>query len=328
MMLLGHEMSATRGGSIPHAGRPAWGKVATVGECEQLWHVCWVIVLAAAAGGCVGPGVDSAKKVSVGTAPTPSITAPPFSEAGAAGALAASSRQSEWVQVKQPGSDQPIATWVVRPEHQDSASVVLVIHEIFGVTDWVRAVADRLAENGFIALVPDLVSGLGPDGGGTASVASRHQVAGLIRGLQPAEKVARLAAIRDYATRLPSTTGLIAVVGFSWGGSVGFSYAVAMPHLQAAVVYYGRAPVESADYEFVETPVLGLYGGDDESVNATITIAEREMARRGTQFIAEVFAGAGHGFLRAQESHDGANRVASELAWRRTIEFLRQYLGV
>ena len=83
MMLLGHEMSATSGGSILHAGRSV-GKVATVVECEQLWHVYWVIVLAAAVGGCVGPGVDSAKKVSVGTATTPSITAPPFSEAGSA----------------------------------------------------------------------------------------------------------------------------------------------------------------------------------------------------------------------------------------------------
>ena len=96
--------------------------------------------------------------------------------------------------------------------------------------------------------------------------------------------------------------------------------------MQAAVIYYGRAPTQPTEYKFVRTPVLGLYGGDDELVNETIIVAEQEMARRGTQFISEVFLGAGHGFLRAQESHDGANRLASDLAWQRTIEFLDRYL--
>ena len=99
------------------------------------------------------------------------------------------------------------------------------------------------------------------------------------------------------------------------------------PRLQAAVVYYGSSPVDTADFHLVQAPVLGLYGGDDERVNATIPIAEREMARYGKHFETEIFAGAGHGFLRAQEGRDGANEAASLLAWRRTIEFLRRHLA-
>ena len=278
------------------------------------------LVLAA---GCVGPSVDTPVETATDLA-TPA-TGPPPSEAGAAAALAASPRLGEWVDIEHGGSDRPIATWIVRPEGSADAPVVLLIHEIFGLTDWVRAVADRLAENGFVAVVPDLLSGLGPDGGGTASVASRDQVVRLIRSLDPADAMARVDAVRDHAVTLPATTGRIAALGFCWGGSASFAYAVTQPHLQAAVVYYGSSPVETADYHLVGAPVLGLYGGDDERVNATIPTAEREMARYGKHFETEIFAGAGHGFLRAQDGRYGANREASLRAWRRTIEFLRRH---
>lgn len=301
----------------------------TVATCAGWhgWRVFVLIVVLAVA--CAGPTVDTGvgPEAKTDLAPALPTTAPPRSEAGAAEALATSPRHAEWVDIELGGSDQTLATWVVRPQRSDSAPVVLVIHEIFGVTDWVRAVADRLAENGYVALVPDLVSGLGPNGGGTTSVASRDQVVRLIRSLEPADTIARLSAVRDYASTLPATTGRIAAVGFCWGGSTGFAYAVAGPRLQAAVVYYGSSPLETADYHLVEAPVLGLYGGDDERVNATIPIAKREMARHGKHFEVEIFAGAGHGFLRAQEGRNGANRQASEHAWRRTIEFLRRHLG-
>ncbi len=282
--------------------------------------VAIVLVLAA---GCAGPAVDT--QVETATELATRITDLPPSEADAADALAASPRHGEWVDIELAGSDRPITTWIVRPEGAFDAPVVLVVHEIFGLTDWVRAVADRLAENGFVAVVPDLLSGMGPDGGGTASVASRDEVVRLIRSLEPADTMARLDAVRDHAVALPATTGRIAALGFCWGGSTSFAYAVTQPHLQAAVVYYGSSPVETADYHLVGAPVLGLYGGDDERVNATIPTAEREMARYGKHFETEIFAGAGHGFLRAQEGRHGANREASVRAWRRTIEFLRRY---
>jgi carboxymethylenebutenolidase len=298
------------------------GIIRISGEGNGVARVAVGIVLLLAAG-CAGSAgdtpVETATEIAIG------VIDPPPSEADAADALAASPRRGEWVDIELAGSEWPITTWIVRPDGSADAPVVLVLHEIFGLTDWVRAVADRLAQNGFVAVVPDLLSGLGPDGGGTASVASRDQVVRLIRSLDPADSIARLDAVRDYAVTLPSTTGRIAAIGFCWGGSASFAYAATQPLLQAAVVYYGSSPVETADYHLVGAPVLGLYGGDDERVNATIPIAEREMARYGKQFETEIFAGAGHGFLRAQEGRQGANREASVRAWRRTIEFLRQY---
>ena len=299
------------GNSIRVSGDRRGSVCACVGLC---------LVLAV---GCTGPVEDT--PVETATDLAAGVTAPPPSEAGAADALAASPRHGEWVDIDLGGSDRPIATWIVRPEGSADAPVVLVIHELFGLTDWVRAVADQLAENGFVAVVPDLLSGLGPDGGGTAAVASRDQVVRLIRSLEPADAIARLDAVRDHAVTLPATTGRIAALGFCWGGSTSFAYAVTQPQLQAAVVYYGSSPVETADYHLVGAPVLGLYGGDDERVNATISTAAREMARYGKHFESEIFPGAGHGFLRAQEGRHGANRDASLRAWRRTIEFLRRY---
>ena len=256
----------------------------------------------------------------------PAGITPPSSEAGAAEALSISPRSGAWVDVEMPGSDTPVATWVVRPEGPADAPVVLVIHELFGMTDWVRAVADRLAENGFVAVAPDLLSGLGPEGGGTASVASRDEVVRLIRALQPADVIARLDAVRTYASTLRATTGAVAALGFCWGGSTSFAYAVTEPQLRAAVVFYGSSPEETADYRRIRAPVLGLYGGDDERVNVTIPIAAREMARNGKHFETEVFDGAGHGFLRIQEERGGANREASEHAWRRAVTFLQRHL--
>ena len=224
-----------------------------VGKYAQSRYASRIIVLVVLVGGCVVLDVDSLEYLSVGTAPRLFTAGPPFSEAGAAGALAVSRRQSKWIEVEQSGSGQGIGTWVVRPQHQNSSSVVIVIHEIFGVNDWVLAVADKLAENGFVALVPDLVSGLGPNGGGTTSVASRHQVIGLLRGLNQDEKFARLAAVRDYAATLPSTTGLVAVVGFRWGGSSAFSYAMATPDLQAAVATVGL-PLNQPSISWLRCP--------------------------------------------------------------------------
>ena len=289
------------------------------------WRLCRARVPVALAlmltVGCAGPAADP----TVATR-SAQVTDPPPPEGGAPGALAASPRQGAWVDLDLAGSQRPIATWIVRPLGSDDAPVVLIIHEIFGLTDWVRAVADRLAENGFVAVAPDLLSGMGPDGGGTDSVASRDEVVRLIRGLEPADAIARLDAVHAFARALPGTTGRIAALGFCWGGSTGFAYAVTQPDLQAAVIYYGSSPAETADYHLIRAPVLGLYGGDDERVTATVPTAEREMARYGRHYETEIFAGAGHGFLRAQDGRAGANRAASEQAWRRTVEFLRRHL--
>ena len=249
----------------------------------------------------------------------------PPSEAQAKAALEKSPRHGEYVDVKMPSGGTPIRTWIVYPERKDKAGVVVLIHEIFGLSDWMRGVADQLAREGFIAVVPDLISGLGPNGGGSDSVASRDDVVKLIRGVTPEMATARLDAVREWAVHLPSANGKSATVGFCWGGGRSFAYAATQRALNAAVVYYGTSP-EAADLARIKAPVLGLYGGDDARVVATVGPAEAEMKKLGKTFEPHVYDGAGHGFLRAQEDRGGANLKATQNAWPRTVAFLREHL--
>jgi carboxymethylenebutenolidase len=238
-------------------------------------------------------------------------------------ALAKSPRHGEWVDLKLPDGGK-LATWAVYPERKEKAGTVIVIHEIFGLTDWVRGVADQLAKEGFIALAPDLLSGKGPNGGGTESLGD--DVTKVIRTLTPETVNARLDAVREYALKISSANGKVATVGFCWGGSTSFSYAIAQPKLDAAVVYYGSAPSDPAAYAKIGAPVLGLYGGDDARVNATIPAAEAEMKKLGKRYVVHVYDGAGHGFLRQQSGRDGANMKASEQAWAATLALFRESL--
>lgn len=248
----------------------------------------------------------------------------PAGEGEAKAALDRSPRHGEYVDVKLP-SGTPIRTWISYPERKDKAPVVLVIHEIFGLSDWIRAVADQLAREGFIAVAPDLVSGLGPNGGGSESAASRDDVVKLVRKLTPEEAIARLNVVRDYAAKLPAANGRSATVGFCWGGGTSFAYAAAQPALGAAVVYYGVSP-DAAALARIKAPVLGLYGGDDARVDATIPPAEAEMRRLGKSYEPHVYEGAGHGFLRQQDGRGGANLKATKDAWPRTVAFFREHL--
>jgi len=249
----------------------------------------------------------------------------PPAEEQAKAALERSPRHGEWIDVKMPSGGAPTRTWVVYPERKDKAGVVLVIHEIFGLSDWVRAVADQLAKEGFIAVAPDLISGKGPGGGGTESAASRDDVVRLIRTLTPAERNARLNAVRETALGFPSANGKSATIGFCWGGDASFAYAAAQPLLNAAVVYYGTAPPDEA-LAAIRAPVLGNYGGDDARVTATVAPTEAAMKKAGKAYEPHVYDGAGHGFLRQQAAKEGANLKAAQAAWPRTLAFLNENL--
>lgn len=254
-------------------------------------------------------------------APAPSL---PPSEAGARAALDASPRHGEYVDVKL-ADGTPIRTWIVYPEKKEKAGVALVIMEVYGLSDWIRSVADHLAKEGFIAVAPDLISGMGPGGGGTESVASRDEVVKLVRALTPEVATARLNAVHDWAVRLPSANGSSATIGFCWGGARSFAYAADQPALDGALVYYGSSP-EAPVLARVVAPVVGFYGSDDARVNATIPPAQAEMKRLGKFYEVNIYEGAGHGFLRQQEERDGANLRASQQAWPRTVAFLRERL--
>lgn len=247
----------------------------------------------------------------------------PADEAGAVARLDASPRHGEWVKYHA-GSGDSVTAWVVYPERPDPAPVVIVIHEIYGLTDWVRGVADLLAAEGFIAVTPDLLSGTGPDGGGSESV-DRQGAVRLIRDLDKGQLVRRLEAAAAYGTALPAAMDRVGSIGFCWGGRRSFDFATTFPDLTAAVVYYGTSPGPEA-LARVNARVLGNYGGDDARVNADIAPTRQTMSSFGKSYEAVIYDGAGHGFLRAQQDRDGANLRAAEQAWPRTVAFLREAL--
>jgi carboxymethylenebutenolidase len=220
------------------------------------------------------------------------------------------------------GSDS-VRAWVVYPERRQQAPVVVVIHEIFGLTSWIRGVADQLAADGFIAIAPDLLTGktkIHPDSAGS-------DAREVIRTLNPDDVHRQLAAVGQYGMRLPAALPRYGVVGFCWGGSASFQHAVRSPAgLGAAVVYYGGSPSPD-QLRSVRVPVLGLYGSDDARVNATVPPADSAMRALEKPFTHYTYEGAGHGFLRAQDGKAGANLAASRQAWPATIAFFRRHLG-
>jgi carboxymethylenebutenolidase len=246
----------------------------------------------------------------------------PAGNAEAQARLAASPRHGEWATVAVPGHDS-VRAWVVFPERRERAPVVVVVHEIFGLSPWVRAVADQLAADGFIAVAPDLLTAKNVPGAplnpnpDTARVAIQTLSYDFVhRGIR---------AVAEYGMRLPAALPKYGVVGFCWGGSRSFQHAVFAPDLGAAVVYYGGSP-PSDSLAKVRAPVLGLYGENDARVNSTIPPADSAMRRAGRTFEYRIFSGAGHGFLRAQDGAAGANLAASREAWPLTLAWFRRHL--
>ena len=247
----------------------------------------------------------------------------PSDAAGAPARLNSSPRHGEWAMIRS-GDGDSIRAWVVYPERSGKAPVVLVVHEIFGLSSWVRNVADQLAADGFIAIAPDLLTMKNLPSGPDSIVAPLAQAA--IRTLDPAWVQKQLDAIAQYGMSLPAAEKKYGIVGFCWGGGVSFAHAVHAPGLGASVVYYGTSP-KSADLASVRAPVLGLYGGNDARVNATIPPADTALRALGRTYVYTLYPGAGHGFLRQQSGMDGANMAAARAAWPATIAWFKKYLG-
>lgn len=231
--------------------------------------------------------------------------------------LETSGRHQEWVDVKY--GERTVKTFVVYPEVKEKATVVLVIHEIMGLTDWVMGVADQLAESGYIAVAPDLLSGMAPGGGRTVDFADVGAARQAISGLLPEQVTADLNAVADYGLKLPAASGKLAVSGFCWGGSQSFRFATNRKDLTAAFVYYGTGPSDADAIARISCPVYGFYGGNDNRVNATIPSSEGAMKSAGKAFEAVIYEGAGHGFMRSGEAPDASepNKKAREEAWKR-----------
>ena len=242
---------------------------------------------------------------------------------GAMARLAGSPRHAEWATIRT-GSGDSVRAWVVYPERSTKAPVVLVVHEIFGLSSWIRTVADQLAADGFIAIAPDLLTMKNlPDGPDSVVAPLARAVIGT---LDAAWVQKQLDAVAQYGMSLPAAEKKYGIVGFCWGGAVSFAHAVHSPSLGASVVYYGTSP-KTADLASVRAPVLGLYGGNDNRVNATIASADSALRALSRTYTYNIYPGAGHGFLRQQTLLDGANLAAARAAWPATIAWFRKYLG-
>jgi len=231
--------------------------------------------------------------------------------------LEKSPRHGEWVEYK--SGERTIKAFVVYPERKDKAPVVVVIHEIFGLTDWVRGVCDQLAENGVIAIAPDLLSG--------QTYADIDGARKAISALPKEHVKADLDATSDYAlTKIPSANGTVAVCGFCWGGGWVFGYASMNPKLKAAYSFYGVAVDNADDAAQIACPVYGFNAENDERVNATIPKAEELMKAAGKKYEPVIYKGAGHGFMRDGESPTGTpeNKKARDDAWTRWKTLLKQ----
>jgi carboxymethylenebutenolidase len=237
--------------------------------------------------------------------------------------LNASPRHGQWVRIPTPNGDS-LNAWIVYPERSTKAPVVVVIHEIYGMSTWIRAVTDQLAADGFIAVAPDLT--LSPKVLAGSDTLSNQEAVAAVSKLKPANVQAGIDATAKYAMALPSALHKYGVVGFCWGGTASFAHAVHSPTLGASVVYYGTSP-STVDLASVKAPVLGLYGGSDARVVATVAPADSAMKAMHKTYDPHVFEGAGHGFLRAQTGNNGANMTATRQAWPATIQWFRKYLG-
>ena len=236
--------------------------------------------------------------------------------------LEASPRHREYVSIPEPGSTHKLQAFVVYPEIKAKAPVIVLIYEIFGLSDWVKNQADEFAAQGYIVVVPDLVTGLGPNGGNSDSFTSQDAVVKAVTSLDAAQVTTDLDAAADYGKHLPAASGKLFVAGFCWGGGKTFAFATHRHDLAAAFVFYGPGP---ADVSGITTPVYGFYAGNDARIGATLPATTEAMKAAGKKFDPVTYEGAGHGFMRAGEAPDATpeNKTAREQAFSKMLTILK-----
>jgi carboxymethylenebutenolidase len=234
-----------------------------------------------------------------------------------------SPRHQEWVKLKH--GPREIQCFVVYPEVKSQATVIVMIHEIFGLSDWAREMADELAAGGYIVVAPDLLSGAAPNGGGSDAFTNQSAVTKAVSLLPPDQVTGDLQAAADYAATIPSANGKVVVAGFCWGGGQAFRFATNHKELKAAFVFYGTPP-KPDDEAKITCPVYGFYGGNDQRVTVTVPKAEEAMRAAGKKYEPVIYEGAGHGFMRAGEAPEAseANKKAREAAFQRWLELMKK----
>ena len=232
--------------------------------------------------------------------------------------LDAVTTHGEWVYIKN-GTDS-IHAYVAYPERKTKAPAVIVIHEIFGLTDWEPTVADRLAKEGFVAILPDLLSS--KYGKSPADPDSGRKLVG---ELEPDRITSDLNAVYAYVNGLPAVLkDRVGTIGFCWGGGQSFRYATNNPNLRAAVVCYGPPP-DTAAIRRIKAPILGVYGESDERITGSLPEVTAEMQSAGKTFTYDVYPGTGHGFLKP--GRQGSDGPQVQRAWTRILQFFHARLG-
>ncbi|TSA11969.1 MAG: dienelactone hydrolase family protein [Betaproteobacteria bacterium] len=244
----------------------------------------------------------------------------PFLDANYAVAttIAADDARIEASHITYPGSSGPVRAYVARPRGTAKLPSVLIIHENRGLTPYIEDVARRAAIEGFVALAPDLLSHLG--GTPADEDAGRQLFTKINREVAVADLVAGDAYLRQRA----DATGKIGCIGFCWGGGGANELAVHAPDLDAVVAFYGIQPA-LADVPKIKSKLLLHYAGNDTRVNAGIAAYEAALTTAGVRYTKYMYEGTQHAF-----HNEGAgaryNKDAAELAWRRSIDFLRAEL--
>lgn len=228
-------------------------------------------------------------------------------------ALDKSPRRREWITVKH--GNRSVESVIAYPQSREKAPAIVIIHEIFGMTDWVENVTDEFAEAGYLAIAPDLLSGMAPNGGRTKDLQA-NEVGPAIGKLPPDQITADLNAVADCCRNLPACNGKVGVVGFSWGGGQAFRFATNRKDLSAAFVFYGSGPAADAISK-IQAPVYGFYAGNDARIGATVPQTQEQMKAAGKFYETVTYEGAAHGFMRAGEQPGAteANQKARAAAW-------------
>jgi carboxymethylenebutenolidase len=208
-----------------------------------------------------------------------------------------------------------ITAYLAYPERPQPAPAVIVIHEIFGLSDFVRQITEQLAKDGFVAIAPDLLSRTG--GTPAAGDSARR----MIVALPPEQVTADLDATRRYVKTLRAARpDAIGVIGFCWGGGQSFRYATNTPEIKAFVVCYGPSPAIE-DLARIRAPGLGVYAENDARINAGLPDAVAALRAAGKDYRYRVYPGVGHGFLRSRD-----NPAVADTAWAAVVQFFRAKL--
>jgi carboxymethylenebutenolidase len=251
--------------------------------------------------------------------------APAVAQDFALAQLESSPRHHEWLEVA--AGERRVHCFVAYPEKASNAMAVVVIHENRGLTDWVRSLADQLAERGFIAIAPDLLSDFDADHRRTSDFPSADSARAAIYRLDPGQVLDDLRAVRARASALDGASGRTAVAGFCWGGTQSFRLATASPELSAALVFYGSPPQDTVAFARIAAPVYGFYGEDDQRINATIEPTRSRLKALGKTYDTVIYPGAGHAFMRRGDDPaeaGSANHQARDAAWPRLVEVLER----